>query len=216
MKCILLSDTHEAHELVRIPDGDVLIHAGDVSLRGVGEAILRFLDWFAAQPHRHKVLVAGNHDRWFEQEPARAATECIQRSIVYLRDRAAHVEGVKFYGSPWQPKFCDWAFNLGSVSELAAKWDRIPEDTEVLVTHSPPHRIFDLSEHEERMGCVALRHRVLRGLPKLKLHTFGHVHPAYGGREHVRKSDGRATMFCNAAICNSFYLPTHKAIEVDL
>jgi len=215
VKAVLLSDTHEAHELVRVPEGDVLIHSGDATLRGMRDAVLRFLDWFSTQPHRHKVLVAGNHDRWFQEEPARAATECIQRGIVYLLDRAAWIEGKKFYGSPWQPKFCDWAFNLGSVSELASKWDRIPEDTEVLVTHCPPHRIFDMGEHE-RMGCIALRHRVLRGLPKLRLHTFGHVHPAYGGRENVRRSDGRTTMFVNAATCNSFYIPSHKPVEVEL
>jgi Icc-related predicted phosphoesterase len=215
VKAILLSDTHETEALLRVPEGDILIHSGDVSLRGVREAILRFLDWFAEQPHKYKVLVAGNHDRWFEQEPARAATECLQRGIHYLMDRAVMLEGRKFYGSPWQPWFCDWAYNLKTVEERASKWDRIPEDTEILVTHSAPHRIFDMGEHE-RMGCEALRHKVLRGLPKLRLHTFGHVHPAYGNRENVRKSDGRRTMFVNAATCNSFYIPSHKPVEIDL
>ncbi len=213
---VLLSDTHQTHPVVKVPDGDILIHSGDVSLRGDEASILSFLDWFADQPHPHKVLVAGNHDRWFEQEPELAALECRNRLIHYLMDRAVTIEGLKFYGSPWQPEFCNWAFNLKTVGERAAKWDYIPEDTEVLVTHCPPHRIFDRSESNEHLGCIALRHRVLNGLPKLKLHCFGHIHPAFGGREHTRQRDGRTTMFVNAAICNKFYFPTHHPVEIEL
>jgi Icc-related predicted phosphoesterase len=213
VRCVLLSDTHEVEGLVRVPDGDVLIHTGDLTYRGDDEAVFHFVDWFRAFPHPHKVFIAGNHDRYFERETVKLQGF---PGILYLQDDAVTLDGVKFYGTPWQPKFCSWAFNVSSEDDLRQHYAKIPEDTEVLLTHCPPHRIFDAKYDGERQGSTALRERVLKGLPHLRLHAFGHVHDAYGQREWTRPRDGRKTMFANAAICNRLFLPLNKPIVVDL
>jgi len=88
------------------------------------------------------------------------------------------IEGVKFYGSPWQPRFFDWAFNLDRGEEIKKKWDLIPMDTDVLITHGPPYGILDLTHEGEKVGCEELMKAVLRVQPKI--HIFGHIHEAYG------------------------------------
>jgi len=92
------------------------------------------------------------------------------------------VAGIKFYGSPWQPWFYDWAFNLKRRTEIRAKWDLIPLDTEVLITHGPPYGILDRTTRGERVGCEELLEAIKQIRPRL--HVFGHIHEAYGIRSN--------------------------------
>jgi len=197
---VCVSDTHGRHEEVAIPDGDVLVHAGDLTREGWLEEVAQFDSWLASLPHKHKVVVCGNHDWCFQETPGQA--RALLRHAVYLQDEAAVVAGLRFYGSPWQPWFLDWAFNLPRGSELAAKWAMIPEDTEVLVTHGPPAGVLDLTKRGERPGCADLLDRVRAVRPRL--HVFGHIHEAAGV---IR--DGE-TLFVNA----SAYTAGSRAVAV--
>jgi hypothetical protein len=134
-------------------------------------------------------VIAGNHDWCFQRYPAEARRRLT--NAVYLEDDTAEVAGLKIYGSPWQPRFCDWAFNLDPGPELAAKWAMIPGDTDVLVTHGPPEGILDLTRRWYRVGDADLRARVREIRPGL--HVFGHIHEAAG----IFRSEN--TLFVNAA-----------------
>jgi len=209
-KIVCLSDTHNCNEQINVPDGDILIHAGDATIRGTLDEIVSFNEWFASLPHLHKIFVAGNYDWLFEISNARART-LLDSSIHYLQDSAVEIEGLKFYGSPWQPRFFDWAFNLMRGAELAEKWKLIPDHTDVLITHGPPFGILDEVPRQygiENTGCEELRKKI--EIVRPKLHIFGHIHCGYGRAEKF------GVNFVNASNCDESYEPTNRAIVVDL
>jgi Icc-related predicted phosphoesterase len=206
MRLVLLSDTHRMHDKIAIPDGDVLIHAGDFCGHGTPNQARAFAKFFQSLPHRHKVVIAGNHDRCLESDPHLSAE--IFPHCHYLRDSGVEINGLLFWGSPWQPWFLDWAFNLQRGPALKAKWDLIPTNTAVLITHGPPRGILDKTHSGENVGCDDLLAAVERIRPRL--HVFGHIHEGYG-----QMSSGK-TRFVNASICTLGYAPTNPAIVVDL
>ena len=204
MKIVTISDTHNKHREVEVPDGDVLVVAGDFTGTGTNFQIESFNDWLYEQPHEYKLVVAGNHDLGFEDDPYHARTYLDH--CVYLQDSSIVINGIKFYGSPWQPEFCDWAFNLPRGEKLKDRWDRIPHNTDVLITHGPPHGILDSNiapdDPRNNFGCEDLKHRVAEVKPTY--HIFGHIHGSYGQLE----SDG--TTYVNTCICDEEYNPTNK------
>lgn len=211
MRIVIMSDTHGLHDRIPpVPDGDVLVHAGDLTTIGTLEQVDAALRWLARLPHRHKVIIAGNHDFAFEQQAA-AAEAIIPPGINYLRNSGVTIDGIRFWGSPYQPEFFDWAFNLPRGERLARVWANIPQDVQVLVTHGPPFGILDQvnwqpARHE---GCEDLRRRVAV-LPDLRLHAFGHIHENYGTVE----IDG--CTYVNASICTLAHQPANAPIVVDL
>ena len=218
MKILAMSDTHGKHAQIPkdwMPPADVLVHAGDISNVGRMVEIIDFLDWFSKQPYEHKIFIAGNHD-WGFQENYDVMTRIVRDygNIIYLEDSEVVIGGVKFYGSPWQPEFCNWAFNLPRGEKLQAKWDRIPEDTDVLITHGPPRNILDFvsqgSRGSENVGCANLEDTVLTKLPILKLNIFGHVHSSAGML--IKKNK----LFVNAAVLNEQYNVANKPIILDI
>jgi predicted phosphodiesterase len=206
MRIVCLSDTHDLHAQLRVPDGDLLLHAGDATMRGSLEQIGAFDDWLARQPHRHKVVIAGNHDWGFQRTPTAARARL--RSATYLEDDEVDVGGLRIWGSPWQPWFFDWAFNLQRGAEIAAKWALIPAGIDVLVTHGPPAGILDRTSRGEDVGCADLLAAVQRVRPRL--HVFGHIHEGYG----TLVRDG--TRFVNASNCTERYHPVQQPIVVDV
>lgn len=206
MRVVLLSDTHGLHEFVQVPEGDLLLHAGDMSKRGGLEEIERFNAWLETLPHPHKVVIAGNHDFCFELRPREARQ--LMTAATYLQDEAVEIEGFTIYGSPWQPRFFDWAFNLDRGEPLRQVWQRIPENTDILITHGPPHGVLDETSRGVKAGCEELAQRLAQ--LSVKLHLFGHIHEAYGHRHR----DG--TDYYNASICTLGYEPTHPPIVVDM
>ncbi|MFN0179911.1 MAG: metallophosphatase domain-containing protein [Gemmatimonadales bacterium] len=211
MRIVLISDTHGWHRRIGpVPDGDLIVHAGDCTKRGNVEDTRDFLEWFGALPHPRKVMIAGNHDFLFERDPARAES-LIPPEVTYLRDAGTEVGGIRIWGSPWQPWFHDWAFNLERGDELAAKWRLIPGDTDLLVTHGPPHGTLDqtIDRPPRSVGCEALTAR-LAELPGVRLHVFGHIHEAYG----EERREGRH--YVNASICDVRYRPVNPPIVTDL
>lgn len=211
MRLVLISDTHNFHlQMAQPPDGDVIIHAGDVTGGGTLKEVSAFFEWFQALPHRHKIVIAGNHDFAFERAAAQAEA-LVPPNVTYLRDAGVEIGGLTVWGSPWQPWFYDWAFNLQRGSEIAQKWALIPEDVDVLVTHGPPHRVLDQTVDFPPMlaGCESLAER-LRHLPKLRLHAFGHIHEGYG------QTTTNGCRFVNASICDVDYVPKNPPVVVDL
>jgi predicted phosphohydrolase len=163
-----------------VPDGDLLVHAGDLCQTGDLDEVERAARWLRALPHRHKVVIAGNHDFAFAETPQRAR-EALGDGIVYLQDQAATVAGLRFYGSPWQPEFGGWAFNLKRGPAIAERWALIPEGLDVLITHGPPRGHGDRTRWGQSAGCDDLLARVRQVRPRL--HLFGHIHEDGGVTE---------------------------------
>lgn len=203
MKLILISDTHGQHsQLGKLPPGDVLIHCGDVCGRSDEASVKDFATWFENQPHKHKIVIAGNHDkhmsaRWFSNS-------------IYLQDEAITIDGVKFYGSPWTPTFFDWFWMKDPGEDIAERWAQIPDDTDVLITHGPAANTGNLSRTDSGTdaGCEDLQESILRIKPIL--HCFGHIHEGYGSYS----KDG--VEYRNASICNLQYAPTNKPMTFEL
>lgn len=229
MKIVFTSDCHgKLSKVPALPSGDVFVMAGDVlpnftraahmdAIRQ--EHALRELDaFFEKLSYKHVLLVAGNHDWIFEKN--RLARK-ILRKITYLEDEAVMIDGIKFYGSPWQPEFCDWAFNLERKGKaLKAVWGKIPEDVDVLITHGPPWGHLDqivptedgattkMGRDSEHLGCELLAERV--AITKPRVHVFGHIHGSFG-----QKQVGE-TLFINAALCDESYKSVNMPHVIDL
>jgi len=210
MKIVLMSDTHEKRPSV--PDGDVLVHAGDLTMSGKLSYLIEEMEWMKSLPHPHKILIAGNHDWGFQHLMTQGREDLaheLAAPMIYLRDSSVTIDGVKFYGSPWQPWFYDWAFNLQRGNEIKKKWDLIPENTDVLITHGPPKHVLDWVG-KDAVGCEELAVTVNRIAPRI--HVFGHIHCAYGHREYGK------TKYYNASVVNEMYQldSKHQPWEVEL
>jgi Icc-related predicted phosphoesterase len=208
-----ISDTHGKHEHLTskaynniLGSGDVLVHAGDVSNVGKSHEIKSFLDWFSNTDYKHKIFIAGNHDFGFEQVQE-IAPEYKEKGVHYLFDSEVVIDGVKFYGSPWQPEFYDWAFNLPRGEKLAEKWAMIPGNTDVLITHGPAYGMLDWVPSGTQVGCQDLFHRIMEVQPKI--HVCGHIHCAYGQKYF------NGAEFLNAAILNERYMYENKPISLE-
>ena len=211
MKIVAISDTHGMHRQLTIPDGDVLIHSGDFAGNGSFSEFKDFCAWLGALPHKHKIVVAGNHDRRLESTNTRDKSIAIISEVAtYLQDSSIVIDSVKFYGSPWQPEFCNWAFNLPRGEALKEKWDMIEEDTNVLITHGPPHTILDRCDGGH-VGCEELLKRVDKlAYNNLTHHVFGHIHEGYGTMERL------GVKMINASNCTGRYEPINKPIVFNI
>jgi Icc-related predicted phosphoesterase len=209
MRIVCVSDTHCALDKVEIPEGDVLIHSGDLTYRGTIQEIKKEFTILEEKVSTFKevLFVAGNHDWLFEKAPDLAQELCKEHGITYLQDTSVTIDGLNFYGSPWQPWFHSWAFNLQRGKELKDKWDAIPNNTDVLITHSPPFGLGDYCDNGH-VGCQDLLRRVIEVKPKL--HVYGHIHGGYSVREAF------GTKFVNASLNDDNYIIRNKPIVVDL
>ena len=199
---VAISDTHGQHQALEVPPGDILVHAGDITNMGELEGVAVFNEWIGSLPHPHKIVIAGNHDFCFERN--REASERLLTNCTYLHDAAATVMGIRFWGSPWQPWFFNWAFNLQRGEEIRQKWDLIPDDTDVLITHGPTYGHGDRTQSGELVGCRDLLEVIERIRPKL--HVFGHIHEGYG----VSSNDH--TTMVNASNCDFSYAPVNPPV----
>ena len=212
-KITFISDTHNKHNYLTsnaynniLGSGDVLVHAGDISSMGRKYEIQNFLSWFANTDFKHKIFIAGNHDFGFENG-FEIKQEFIDKGIHYLQDSEVTIDGIKFYGTPWQPEFHNWAFNLPRGEKLAEKWSKIPTDTDILITHGPAYGILDYVPYGGHVGCEELYKKVFEVKPKI--HVCGHIHDSYG----QKSIDG--VEFLNASVLDDSYQHAHKPIVVD-
>jgi len=221
MRIVFISDTHGLHNtmLHLIPEGDVLIHVGDCTNVGTQKNFLDFMHWYQnLKGFDTKVFIAGNHDWCFETKPAWLRQylndeNMSQSDCVYLEDDSFTIDDpefskpIKFYGSPWQPEFCSWAFNVPR-DQLHLHWEKIPRDVDVLITHGPPQEILDMNLEGEQCGCSSLRFHVDEIKPRI--HAFGHIHEDYGIKETEH------TTFVNASTATRRYVMSNKPIIIDL
>ena len=212
-KITFISDTHNKHKHLTskgmgniLGSGDYLVHAGDCTSMGSKNEITQFLEWFSNTDFKHKIFIAGNHDFGFEQQTD-IAQEYKDMGVIYLFDNDVTIDGIKFYGSPWQPEFHNWAFNLPRGEELAQKWEQIPNDVDVLITHGPAYGILDYAPIGGHVGCEELYRKIVEVKPKI--HVCGHIHDGYG-----QKTMG-GIEFLNASVLNERYEHAHKPIVIE-
>ena len=225
-----ISDLHGSFP--ELEGGDLLIIAGDLTSNNSSRAWKNFFDWFKEQNYRKKICIGGNHDRFLSQCINSHETRELwletgldedlkpNNSMEYLCDNGTEFEGLKIWGSPWTPTFCDWYFMLPRGPEIKAKWDLIPEDTDILITHGPPWGIRDNINNnsfrgKDPLGCADLRNAVKRVKPKL--HVFGHIHGGYGMCEEIWGPELKySTIFVNASHMDEDYEPVNKPIRIEL
>jgi Icc-related predicted phosphoesterase len=194
MRIVITSDTHGKHDELADMSGDVLIHCGDFcgGFRPDPNDIHRIDDWFGLQPFRHILCVGGNHD-FVAQDYTE--TKPLFQNATYLVDSGVTIDGVRFYGAPWVPTLQRWAYYL-SDDELRTKWELIPDNTDVLITHTPPwHKLDSPRDPSVHCGCSHLAARI--AALNLRLHCFGHNHASYG------RIDRDGMTYLNASAVNS-------------
>lgn len=210
MKLVLLSDTHGMHRELTIPECDIILCGGDITMNGQLPVVYDFINWLANQPARHKVFVAGNHDGSFQDSRKNKIREVLIQhpDVYYLEDDSVILEGIKIYGSPWQPWFYDWAFNVKRGFEIAQKWAKIPSDTDILLLHGPPLGYGDRVDSGDRVGCADLLEKVLEIQPNLVI--FGHIHSGWG-MYHVT---AKTTAF-NVAVVDESYTVVRDPVVIN-
>jgi Icc-related predicted phosphoesterase len=220
MRIICISDTHTFHSHLDIPDGDVLIHAGDFSFHGEEGEVRHFAAWLHSLPHKHKIVIAGNHDVSFEREPEKAR-EWLGDSCTYLQNSGVTIDGIKIWGSPYHPWFTDkWAFGIKEPEDREKNWKQIPKDTDILVTHAPPYGIFDQNPTGLHLGDMELLAAVTRIQPRA--HLFGHIHEGGGGVEKrqytffQRHISAKYTTFANVSVVNEQYQIAHEPVIFEI
>ncbi|VDN07916.1 unnamed protein product [Thelazia callipaeda] len=220
IRFVCISDTHEKMEdaLTVIPDGDVLIHAGDFTNYGdIGE-VIKFNAEIGSLPHKYKLVIAGNHELGFEDDkelnekqlaglnmlginrPYEMLTNC-----TYLCDQQIEIYGLKIYGSPWH-SMPGYSFYRSRGQSIMEQWQRIPSKVDVLITHTPPlGKTIPSSSTTNYLywnkcdgvlaGCADLLNTVEKRV-RPKYHVFGHIHQMHGA------TTNGYTTFINASICD--------------
>jgi Icc-related predicted phosphoesterase len=205
MHLVATSDLHGY--LPEIPACDLILIGGDICPDGTPQMQADWLDtcfrrWLKGIPAKEVVAVAGNHDFLFEQNPE------IVPALPwhYLQDSGLDIEGVRIWGTPWQPVFFDWAFNQ-TEPELEKIWKQIPANTDILLLHGPPFRHGDRNTHGEHTGSPSLLTRIREVQPKVVI--CGHIHESRG-QYHIGSS-----RILNVSQLNVHYQPHDNVIEFD-
>jgi Icc-related predicted phosphoesterase len=208
LKFVAISDTHSRHQQLKLPKGDVLLHAGDLSFRGRKDEVKDFLGWFGKQNFAHKVFIAGNHDFFLEKAKQEEISSMIPEGVTYLLDSGIEINGIKIWGSPYTPWFYNWAFNCHRGKEIRKHWDLIPAGIDLLMTHGPVYGFLDMAINEQHVGDQDLLRTVLTIKPKV--HLCGHIHESFGSIKRT------GIQFINASIVNELYEPVHGPIVFEL
>jgi Icc-related predicted phosphoesterase len=197
MKITCISDTHQHHKKIKMPETDMIIHAGDFTYHGELDEVKKFLNWYGEQRAEHKLLVCGNHEKWISTQGDLLKEMCRNEGIELLHNSHTVIEGHTIFGSPYSVKFGNWAYGLYD-PELDDIWNTILPDTSILVTHGPAFGNLDKCPGGN-VGSITLRNRIDERLPNLKLHVTGHIHESRG----TLLKNGMLTV--NASICGIPY-----------
>lgn len=228
MRIAAVSDLHGKWSKVKIEECDLLISSGDYSFRGEPHMVKDYHSWLNKQPAKYIISVNGNHETFkdnckgykaeraeltFQQAKEIAEKACPR--VHFIGDHGTvNVEGIKIHGSAITPWFHEWAWNVQRGPDMVAEWAKIPEDTNILVTHGPVYGIHDVVYYpdgivpKERVGCHDLFDRVMK-LPDLKVHICGHIHSGHGYKQFNGKH------FYNVSICDEQYMATNPVTIID-
>lgn len=219
----LISDLHGCKPALH--GGDLLIIAGDLTARDKPPEYDTFDSWLKKQKYNYKIVIAGNHDGLLQKFPNRNQIVYdngmrqgrLASAHAYLCDSGTYFERLRIWGSPWTPTFCNWHFMLDRGAPIKAKWDLIPVDTDILITHGPMWGVLDTvyplpSAKIDHLGCYDLRDAIERIKPRL--HVCGHIHGGHGTLT-LKHPDSNHNTFCvNASIMDEDYNPVNKPIRV--
>lgn len=210
IRVVAISDVHGKWNSISIPSCDILISCGDYSFRGEPKAVIAFHEWLDKQPAKHIISVQGNHEvaveKNFSHFKTLAQNACPR--VHFIDEGLVEVEGLKIWCSAVTPWFHDWAWNAERGPEIREHWDLIPQDTDILVTHGPPHGILDRTARGHFAGCEELTSRIKE--IGIKHHFFGHIHEGYG---HVKKDN---VDYWNVSICNENYRAVNSPVQVSV
>ena len=185
----------------------MIIHGGDVSRMGKVHEVEDFIHWFTSLDYKHKVFIAGNHDFYFEDYSMNFIQKKLPSDCHYLCNTGVELEGINIWGSPITPRFFDWAFNEDRGKPIQKYWNKIPNNTDILITHGPPNGILDKTTSNINAGCEDLLKTVNKLKPKF--HLFGHIHEAYG------KETLTETTFINGSLLDINYNMVNLPIEFE-
>jgi len=211
-KLVLVADTHDRYGMFPMPEGDILLHAGDFTFRGRPDELSRFNDWLDAQgSFAHKVIIPGNHDLSFEVDWCGAVGK-VPAADAVLNGQLYEALGLKIWGEPRQPEFYNWAFNV-SREGMKKVWEKVPPDIDILLTHGPPYGVGDMTlprnfKLGEHVGCKYQRQWIEENQPRLVV--CGHIHPGYG----IYMLGN--TLVVNASVCTEAYKPTNPPIVLHI
>lgn len=199
------------HDLV-LPGGDVLVIAGDIDI-WYQEHLENFCKWVISQKYSACIVVAGNHDKVLYEDGFHARNVFRKYKINYLENEGCNLGGINFYGSPISPTFGSWYFMADRGAAIQRYWNEIPQNTNILITHTPPYGILDgipnfLTSKIENIGCFDLLKTI--SIINPRIHIFGHAHAGYGQKEQ------QGTIFINAALMNEDYQLVNSPITIDI
>lgn len=195
MKLLHISDTHGCHHRLRdLPEADIIVHSGDFTMNGSQQEAIDFMNWFCDLPYHHKIFICGNHDDCLYG----ANIDGLDANVHYLCNSGVEIDGIKFYGVPMFMGDC-------ITDRQARNYDRIPSDTDVLITHSPAYGILDFDD-DINYGSEEIMTKLSH--LNLKAHLFGHIHA-----QHGIITTGN-TIFSNGAIMNAGYINLNQPNEI--
>lgn len=212
MKICAVSDTHAWYtDLKEMPEADVFVHAGDIECYENISQVMHFKKWLDKLPYKRKIVIPGNHDR-IVHEAQDLVRSILKDSCDFLINQEVVIDGLKFYGSPYTPTYGYWYFMKQRGDEISREWEKIPHDTDVLITHGPPLGVLDKVMRSkgfgENVGCYDLARFVKQIKPQV--HIFGHIHEGYG----MMKKDG--TRFYNVSIFNERFEFEHRPTLIEI
>ncbi len=189
VRVVAFGDTHGHHRDVAIPDGDLLIHVGDITRNSFSaRAVQDFDAWLRQLPHRHKIVIPGNHDYGL----ADPAWQRLITSAILLINNGVELMGLKIWGTPITP-VDHGHFGGATAADREAQFRKIPDETNILISHGPLYGILDQEQtYSVPQGC----HELLAAVARIKpmVHVFGHIHAGYGRRQTAE------TLFVNCAV----------------
>lgn len=205
----------------KLDGGDLLIVAGDLTATDTAVEYMKFHEWIRKQKYKKIILIAGNHDNLIQKGFFTGKSITPEwLGFDYLLDSGIEFEGLKIWGSPWTKTFpgmnphCK-AFTFDTEDELADKFEKIPRDTDILITHSPPYSVLDKIVDGYSVGSLYL-FNWFKYIERPKLHVFGHIHEAYGQAEIFPGYNDTMVKSVNASHVDELYNPVNKPIRIIL
>lgn len=244
MKITFLSDLHSLYNEIIIEPCNVLCISGDVTNIGTTREFMLFFEWLRALPAKHIVWIGGNHDKGLDKQlmlntltdpinkllreqqyyDIQNLIKDLPKHIHYLNNSSVTIDGINFWGSPVSPIFgVDWAFNAIRGDNINSVWAKIPKNTDILLTHTPPFGVLDYVPNRQKtypnepnnVGCKDLLNRIKYFLPKLKICTFGHIHDNYGIKKELISNTRHVTFINGCMLNNRYNFITKQPITVD-